>query len=64
MIKRIEFHLNLAEPHDAAIYRALRPSLRHRRAGSVIRLALLQHLIRAAHTADVQQQKGDPHDAA
>lgn len=40
MIKRIEFSLNLDDPREAAIYRALRPSLRYRRAGAVIRQAL------------------------
>lgn len=45
MIKRIEFTLNLADPHEAAIYRALRPSLRYRRGGAVIRQALEAHLV-------------------
>ncbi|MCC7208147.1 MAG: hypothetical protein IT323_12635 [Anaerolineae bacterium] len=40
MIKRIEFTLNLADPRDEAIYRALVPSLRYRRAGALIRQAL------------------------
>lgn len=40
MIKRIEFSLNLDDPREAAIYRALKPSLRYRRAGAVIRQAL------------------------
>ncbi len=40
MIKRIEFTLNLDDPREAAIYRALKPSLRYRRAGSIIRQAL------------------------
>ncbi len=45
MIKRIEFSLNLDDPKEAEIYRALKPSLRYRRAGSVIRQALRAHLI-------------------
>ena len=45
MIKRIEFSLNLEDPREAAIYRALKPSLRYRRAGSVIRQALDSLLI-------------------
>ncbi len=40
MIKRIEFSLNLEEPQEAHIYRALLPSLRYRRGGVVIRQAL------------------------
>ena len=46
MIKRIEFSLNLDDPREAAIYRALRPSLRYRRAGAVIRQALDSLLIK------------------
>lgn len=45
MIKRIEFSLNLDDPREAAIYRALKPSLRYRRAGAVIRQALDSLLI-------------------
>lgn len=45
MIKRIEFTLNLADPQEAAIYRALKPSLRYRRGGAVIRQALGNHLV-------------------
>lgn len=48
MIKRIEFSLNLEDPREAAIYRALKPSLRYRRAGSVIRQALDSLLISEA----------------
>jgi hypothetical protein len=44
MIKRIEFTLNLDDPREAAIYHALKPSLRYRRAGAVIRQAL-DHLL-------------------
>jgi hypothetical protein len=40
MIKRIEFTLNLDDPGEAAIYRALQIPLTHRRAGAVIRQAL------------------------
>jgi len=40
MIKRIEFSLNLDDPQDAHLYRALQPSLKYRRAGSIIRQAL------------------------
>jgi hypothetical protein len=40
MLKRIEFSLNLNDPHEARIYRALLPSLRYRRGGAVIRRAL------------------------
>lgn len=45
MIKRIEFTLNLSDPREAQIYRALSPSLRHRRAGAVIRQALDTYLM-------------------
>jgi hypothetical protein len=44
MIKRIEFTLNLDDPREAAIYRALKPSLRYRRAGAVIRESLVTTL--------------------
>ncbi len=47
MIKRIEFSLNLDDPREAAIYRALKPSLRYRRAGAVIRQALDSLLVAA-----------------
>ena len=43
MFKRIEFTLNLEDPNEAALYQALRPSLRGRRAGAVIRQALTLH---------------------
>ncbi len=49
MHKRIEFILNLDDPHEAAIYRALRPSLKYRRAGAVIRQAL-SHFYRIHET--------------
>jgi hypothetical protein len=45
MIKRIEFSLNLDDPQEAEIYRALLPSLRYRRAGAVIRNALGKQLV-------------------
>lgn len=47
MIKRIEFSLNLEDPQEAIIYRALLPALRYRRAGAVIRQALGNHLIKS-----------------
>ncbi len=40
MLKRIEFSLNLNDPYEARIYRALQPSLRYRRGGAIIRQAL------------------------
>jgi len=40
MFKRIEFSLNLADPQEARLYRALLPALRYRRGGVVIRQAL------------------------
>lgn len=43
MFKRIEFTLNMEDPDEAALYHALRPSLRGRRAGAVIRQALKLH---------------------
>lgn len=52
MIKRIEFSLNLDDPREAAIYHALKPSLRYRRAGAVIRQALDSLLI----SEDVQSK--------
>jgi len=45
MIKRIEFTLNLDDPREAEIYQALKPSLRYRRAGAVIRQALGTFLV-------------------
>lgn len=45
MIKRIEFTLNLDDPQEAAMYRALSPALRYRRAGAVIRQALAAFLL-------------------
>lgn len=45
MMKRIEFTLNLDDPQEAALYRALSPALRYRRAGSVIRQALQSFLL-------------------
>lgn len=43
MIKRIEFTLNLDDPQEAELFRALTPSLRYRRAGALIRHALQQY---------------------
>jgi hypothetical protein len=45
MIKRIEFTLNLEDPREAQIYRALKPALRYRRGGAVIRQALDTFLV-------------------
>ncbi|MBZ0308721.1 MAG: hypothetical protein K8I82_21820 [Anaerolineae bacterium] len=45
MMKRIEFTLNLDDPQEAAIYRALQIPLQRRRAGAVIRQALEAHLL-------------------
>jgi hypothetical protein len=45
MLKRIEFTLNLDDPTDAALYEALAGSLRHRRAGALIRQALAAFLL-------------------
>ncbi len=44
-MKRIKFTLNLDDPTDAALYEALAGSLRHRRAGAVIRQALSAFLL-------------------
>lgn len=52
MIKRIEFSLNLEDPREAAIYHALKPALRYRRAGAVIRQALDNLLV----SSEEQQQ--------
>lgn len=62
MIKRIEFTLNLDDPYEAAIYQALRPSLKYRRAGALIRAALNIHLVHRDSTRTPTQatnQKGD-----
>ena len=65
MIKRIEFSLNLDDPREAAIYHALKPSIRYRRAGAVIRQALDSLLIgedvqpKPQHSTDQETQ---PHD--
>lgn len=55
MIKRIEFSLNLDDPREAAIYRALKPSLRYRRAGAVIRQALDTLLVADEETQQTQE---------
>jgi len=57
MIKRIEFTLNLDDPHEAAIYRALRPSLKYRRAGALIRAALDAHLVQPENNRKPSPQK-------
>lgn len=57
MIKRIEFTLNLDDPHEAAIYQALRPSLKYRRAGAIIRAALNIHLVQSENTRVPSVQK-------
>ena len=54
MIKRIEFHLNLDDPREAAIYHALKPSLQYRRAGEVIRQALDRLLISKGEVQKLQ----------
>lgn len=46
MIKRIEFVLYLDDPKDAELYRALRPLMVYRRAGHVIRQALVEALLK------------------
>ncbi|MBK8024957.1 MAG: hypothetical protein IPK19_26955 [Chloroflexi bacterium] len=61
MIKRIEFKLNLGDPQDAAIYHALRPSLRYRRAGAVIRAALTTHLVQPASPTEYAAPTGPVH---
>lgn len=53
MFKRIEFSLNLADPQEARLYRALLPALRYRRGGVVIRQAL------GLLFADTEQPKAD-----
>ena len=67
MIKRIEFHLNLDDPREAAIYQALKPSLRYRRAGEVIRQALDRLLISKVEAQKLQMlssfdQQEKPHE--
>jgi|GEM_PF-2655981 len=57
MIKRIEFTLNLDDPYEAAIYQALRPSLKYRRAGALIRAALNAHLIQPESSRELSAQK-------
>lgn len=52
MFKRIEFTLNLEDPDEAALYHALRLSLRGRPAGAVIRQALKLHYARRLATND------------
>ena len=45
MMKRIEFTLDLDDPHEEAIYKALRTALQRRRAGAIIRQALDAYLL-------------------
>lgn len=63
MIKRIEFTLNLEDPREARIFHALKPSLRYRRGGAVIRQALGNYLIaekqEAFVTEDSQEKVAD-----
>jgi len=62
MFKRIEFSLNLNDPHEARIYRALQPALLYRRGGVVIRQALgdffdTEEPSRPVHTRSSVQEK-------
>lgn len=62
MFKRIEFSLNLNDPQEARIYRALQPALRYRRGGVVIRQALgdffeSEEPSRPVHTRSSVQEK-------
>ncbi len=62
MIKRIEFTLKLDDPNEAAIYQALRPSLKYRRAGALIRAALNVHFTKLDSSrtpARSTSQRGD-----
>ncbi len=62
MIKRIEFTLNLDDPHEAALFHALKPSLRYRRAGATIREALNVYLMpkNKAHESVQPSAKAEP----
>ncbi len=51
MNRRVEFSLNMDNPQEAALYDALADLLRHRRAGEVIRQALVSYLFRDTHPA-------------
>ena len=62
MIKRVEFTLNLEDPREAAIYRALHPSIRYRRAGAVIRQALVEFLKTEVPTLSVRPFTPQPED--
>lgn len=64
MIKRIEFTLNLDDPREAAIYRALKPSLRYRRAGAVIRESLVMTLRTDEQSASAKVVPTKPQGAA
>jgi len=57
MIKRIEFTLNLDDPREAAIYQALRPAIKYRRAGAIIRAALDAHLVQSENSREPSAQK-------
>jgi len=57
MIKRIEFTLNLDDPREAAIYQALRPAIKYRRAGAIIRAALNAHLVQSENSREPFAQK-------
>lgn len=59
MIKRIEFKLNLNDPQEAALYRALTPALSYRRAGAIIRQALTEYY--AERVSVVQPTKEQSH---
>jgi hypothetical protein len=63
MIKRIEFSLNLDDPREATLYHALKPALRYRRAGAVIRQALEHLLLNDDNSSPIppasSQPKGD-----
>lgn len=64
MLKRIEFTLNLDDPREAAIYHALKPSLRYRRAGAVIRQALDKLLIPEPVIQTIVSEKENPYEQA
>jgi hypothetical protein len=61
MIKRIEFTLNLDDPREAAIYRALQPALRYRRGGAVIRHALDTFLVQQPMTEEKENEQAQTH---
>ena len=57
MIKIIEFTLNLEDPREARIFHALKPSLRYRRGGAVIRQALGDYLIAEKQEAFMSEDR-------